>query len=102
MAGILIPRQELTGGRDALVERVRKDPAGRARLVEGIRRSIELEGGADRIRFRSVSRAPELEGRTLAEGMTYVLVNGRFPVRDGAFTDIRSGLVLDRDPTPAG
>ncbi len=67
VAGILIPREELAGGRDALVDRVGDDPAERQRIVQGIAESIELEGGADRIQFRSVSHAPELEGMTLEE-----------------------------------
>jgi N-acyl-D-amino-acid deacylase len=67
VAGILIPREELAGGRRALHERIEGDPAERRRLVEGIARSIELEGGAERIQFRSVSHEPGLEGRTLAE-----------------------------------
>lgn len=32
----------------------------------------------------------------LAEGMVHVLVNGRFAIRDGAFTDERAGRVLVR------
>jgi N-acyl-D-amino-acid deacylase len=67
VAGILIPREELAGGRDALLERVESDAAERERLLEGIARSIELEGGAERIQFRRISHAPELEGMTLAE-----------------------------------
>jgi N-acyl-D-amino-acid deacylase len=67
VAGILIPREELAGGRDALLERVEGDAAERERLLEGITRSIELEGGAERIQFRRISHAPELEGMTLAE-----------------------------------
>ncbi len=66
VAGILIPREELADGRSALLERVEADPAERERLLEGIARSIELEGGAARIQFRSISHAPDLEGMTLA------------------------------------
>ena len=32
----------------------------------------------------------------LAEGMTHVLVAGRFAIRGGAFTGIRAGRVLQR------
>jgi N-acyl-D-amino-acid deacylase len=67
VAGILIPREALAGGRTALLERVEGDAAERERLLEGIARSIELEGGPERIQFRRISHAPELEGMTLAE-----------------------------------
>ncbi len=67
VAGILIPREELAGGREALLDRVEGDPEERERIINGIRHSIELEGGADRIQFRRIAHAPELEGMTLAE-----------------------------------
>lgn len=37
------------------------------------------------------------EPHQLAVGMVHVLVNGRFAIRDGAFTDERAGRVLRRD-----
>lgn len=33
-----------------------------------------------------------------AEGMTHVLVNGQFAIRDGKFTDTRAGVLLLRKP----
>lgn len=67
VAGILVPREALAGGVDALRTRVQSDPQARDSLVSGIRRSIELEGGPSRIQLRSVPSDPELEGMTLAE-----------------------------------
>jgi N-acyl-D-amino-acid deacylase len=39
-------------------------------------------------------RATFTEPHQLSEGMVHVLVNGTFAIRDGAFTDVRSGRVL--------
>lgn len=67
VAGILIPRDALSGGADALRKRIRGDSSVRERLLSGIRESIDLEGGPSRIQLRSVASAPLLEGKTLEE-----------------------------------
>ena len=41
-------------------------------------------------------RATYEDPHQIAEGMLHVLVNGRFAIRDGAFTDTRAGVVLRR------
>ncbi len=41
-------------------------------------------------------RATFEEPHQLAEGMVHVLVNGKFAIRDGAFTDVFAGQVLHR------
>jgi N-acyl-D-amino-acid deacylase len=38
----------------------------------------------------------------LAEGMVHVLVNGAFAIRNGEFTDVRTGRVLRRQSDPHG
>jgi N-acyl-D-amino-acid deacylase len=43
-----------------------------------------------------VDRSTYASGRTLAEGMVHVLVNGRFALRDGEATGIRAGRALRR------
>ena len=67
VAGILIPRDALSGGAEALRKRIRDDSTVRSRVLSGIRESIELEGGPSRIQLRSVAPAPRLEGETLEE-----------------------------------
>jgi len=47
----------------------------------------------DRVRDKATYGEPH----QLAEGMVHVLVNGRFAIRDGAFTGERAGRVLRRD-----
>src|SRR5690606_31415784 len=49
---------------------------------------FELEEVRDRATFENPHQ--------MAEGMVHVLVNGRFAIRDGAFTDEMAGQVLRR------
>ncbi|MEF8817854.1 MAG: amidohydrolase family protein [Salinibacter sp.] len=67
VAGILVPREELAGGLDTLRAEIKDDPSARRRVLDGIRESIQLEGGPSSILLRDVPEAPELEGKTLQE-----------------------------------
>ncbi|MDP2497904.1 MAG: serine hydrolase [Candidatus Palauibacterales bacterium] len=67
VASILVPREALAGGEEALRARLQDEPQARDSLLSGIRRSIELEGGPSRIQLRGVPSDSGLEGMTLAE-----------------------------------
>lgn len=65
IAGALIPRWALAGGRDALLARVRG--AERARLLDEVRANIARRGGAHTLLISRFAPDPAREGRTLAD-----------------------------------
>lgn len=66
LSAVLVPRWAMAGGNKTLQSRL-EDPEMlkkiRAEMVENLAR----RGGADRIQFRHVAKAPELEGRLLSD-----------------------------------
>jgi N-acyl-D-amino-acid deacylase len=65
--GSLTPRWALSGGRAALLERLR-DPATRPRLRADYGRTLyDVRGGPERVLVTEFQPDPSLEGRTLAE-----------------------------------
>jgi N-acyl-D-amino-acid deacylase len=77
------------------IRRVTSLPAGRVGLND---RGVIREGARADIAvfdFAHVTERGTVEApNRFAEGARHVLVNGRFAVREGAFTDVRSGTVL--------
>ncbi len=86
LGAALLPRWAQAGGRVALAERL-ADPDTARSIRVAMAENLERRGGADRIQFRRVLAAPELEGRLLSE---VALVAGSDPL-DFALELLASG-----------